>query len=289
MESNLHKYLAFVKVAELGSFTKAAEVLNYTQSAVSRMIADLETECGLSLLMRSKRGIQLTHTGQQLLPLVRNVCHEYQVLISNINELHGLQSGTIRIGAFSSVASHWLPPIIKKFQTDYPEIEYELLMGTYSEIESWILEGKADCGFLPMPVDPRLKSFPLGEDELVVILPPDHPLANCHEFPIKELANYPFILPKTGEVSDVSPIFENHSIKPDIRYSTFDDYAIMSMVENGLGISILPSLILRRNPYNISQKHLEKPSYRKICLAIRNEASIPPVAKRFIEYLKYKE
>lgn len=289
MESNLLKYLAFLKVAELGSFTKAAESLNYTQSAVSRMISDLEEECGLSLLMRGKKGIQLTQNGHHLLPLVRNLCHEYQVLHSCIDELHGLQSGTIRIGAFSSVATQWIPPIIKKFQTDYPGIEYELLMGSYAEIENWILEGKADCGFLPMPVNPRLEAFPLDDDELVVILPEDHPLSGCQKFPLKELEKYPFILPKTGEVSDVSPIFEKYSIKPDIRYSTFDDYAIMSMVESGLGISILPSLVLRRNSYNIVQKPLEEPAYRKLCLAIRNDAGIPPAAKRFLEYIKYRE
>lgn len=289
MEQNLLKYLAFAKTAELGSFTKAADALNYTQSAISRMISDLETECGLSLLIRSKKGVQLTQNGQQLLPLVRNLCHEYEVLRSNIDELNGLQSGTIRIGAFSSVATHWIPPIIKKFQADYPGIEYELLMGNYAEIENWILEGKADCGFLPLPVHSRLETVPLEDDELMVILPSSHPMKDCEVFPVNKLADYPFILPKTGDVSDITPVFEEYSVCPNIRYSTFDDYSIMSMVENGLGISVLPSLILRRNPYDIVQKRLDVPAYRKLCIAIRKDASIPPAAKRFLSYLKYRK
>lgn len=148
---NIQKYFAFVKTVEYGSFTKAAEILNYSQSGISRMINDLETDWKVSLLERDRSGIRLTSDGVTLLPFVRKICDDYQALQSKIDELNGLESGLIRIGTFSSVATHWLPNIISRFQRDYPNIEYELLLGDYDEIEKWISEGRVDCGFLRIP------------------------------------------------------------------------------------------------------------------------------------------
>jgi DNA-binding transcriptional LysR family regulator len=142
MDMNISKYMAFVTTVEYGSFTKAAEILNYSQSAISRMINDLEKEWKISVLERSKAGVKLTSDGLKLLPYAKSLCEEYKKLQMQVDELNGLQSGIIRIGTFSSVATHWLPNIIKEFQKNYPNIDYELLLGDYSEIENWILEGR---------------------------------------------------------------------------------------------------------------------------------------------------
>lgn len=109
MDMNLQKYLSFVKTVEYGSFTKAAEILNYTQSGVSRMIADLEKEWGIILLERSKYGVKPTSDGMKLLPYAQNLCIDFDKMKMQVDELNGLQSGLIRIGTFSSVATHWLP------------------------------------------------------------------------------------------------------------------------------------------------------------------------------------
>ncbi len=115
MDMSIQKYMAFVKTVECGSFTKAAELLNYSQSGISRMIHDLEKEWNVVLLERSKSGVRLTSSGQKLLPHAENVCREYEKLQSEVDELKGLKSGLIRIGTFSSVATHWLPNIIREF------------------------------------------------------------------------------------------------------------------------------------------------------------------------------
>ncbi len=135
MDANLQKYLAFVKAVEYQSFTKAASVLNYSQSGVSRMISDLEKEWDVILLERNRTGLHLTSDGMELWPYAVNLCAEYEKLQIKVDDLHGLKSGIIRIGTFSSVATHWLPKMIKAFQTDYPQIEYELLLGDYTEIQ----------------------------------------------------------------------------------------------------------------------------------------------------------
>lgn len=289
MDMNIQKFMAFVKTVEYGSFTKAGEKLKYSQSAISRMINDLEKEWGVSLLERSRAGVRLTSDGLRLLPYARNVCVDYEKLQSQIKEINGLQSGLIRIGTFSSVATHWLPNIIKEFQKDYPNIDYELLVGEYKEIEEWVAEGRVDCGFTILPVSEELETIFLEEDKLLVVLPEDHPLADCERFPVKALCDYPFMLLEKTAKAEISEIFEKHNIKPNIHFTTLDDYAIMSMVESGLGISILPQLILKRIPYNIITKELEVPAYRQIGLALKDSRTTSVAVKKFMEYIKYRD
>lgn len=285
MDMNIQKYMAFVKTVEYGSFTKAAEVLNYSQSGISRMISDLEKEWKVSLLERGRAGVRLTSDGLKLLPFAQSVCTEYQKLQVQVDELNGLQAGLIRIGTFSSVATHWLPHIIKEFQKNYPNIDYELLLGDYTEIESWIVAGRVDCGFLRLPTLPEFETIFLERDKLLVVLPEKHPLADCEYFPVKALCDYPFMLLEKGAKADVSEIFEKCNVEPKVHFTTWDDYAIMSMVESGLGISILPELILQRVPYRIVIKELDIPAYRKIGLAMRDKKSASLAVKRFLDYL----
>lgn len=288
MDMNIQKYMAFIKTVEYGSFTKAAEALAYSQSGISRMIHDLEKEWNVSLLERNRNGIRLTSDGMKLLPHAKSVCEEYQKLQMQVDELNGLQSGLIRIGTFSSVATHWLPNIIKEFQKDYPNIDYELLLGDYTEIESWILEGRVDCGFLRLPAHPDLQTIFLEQDKLMAILPQNHPLADCEKFPVQRLCDEPFMLLEKGAKAEISAIFERNNLVPKVRFTTWDDYAIMSMVESGLGISILPRLILKRVPYHIVAKELDVPAYRNIGVAFRDERNLSIAVKRFMEYLQYR-
>lgn len=288
MDMNVQKYLAFVKTVEYGSFTKAAERLNYSQSGISRMINDLEKEWKISLLERSRSGVRLTSDGLTLLPYAKNVCAEYEKLQAQVDEINGLQSGIIRIGTFSSVATHRLPNIIKRFQTDYPNIDYELLLGDYTEIENWISEGRVDCGFLRLPAHPDLETYFLEQDKLLVVLPENHALAGCSLFPVKALADYPFMLLEKGAKAEISEIFERCNVTPKIHFTTWDDYAIMSMVESGLGISILPQLILQRVPYKIITKELDVPAFRNIGLALRSKKNSSLAVKRFLEYIEYR-
>ena len=286
---NIQKYMAFVKAVEYGSFTKAADALNYTQSGISRMINDLESEWGVSLFERGRAGISLTSDGLKLLPLLKRICNEHENLLMQVEDLHGMQTGIIRIGTFSSVATQWLPNMIKAFKKEYPNIDFELLLGDYTEIEKWIIEGRVDFGFLRLPTKIEMETIFLEQDRLLVILPQDHPFADCEKFPINELLNSPFMLLEKGAKAEISEIFDRHQISPQVDFTTWDDYAIMSMVENGLGISILPELILNRIPYQIIAKELEVPAFRNIGIAMREKNSLSLAAKRFQEYLPYRK
>lgn len=285
---NIFKYIAFVTAAEYGSFTKAGEILSYSQSAISKMINDLEDEWKISVLERSKSGVKLTSDGLKIFPYAKTVCEEYEKLQMQIDELNGLQSGLIRIGTFSSTATHWLPNIIKEFQKDYPNIDYELLLGDYTEIENWISEGRVDCGFLRLPTRPEFDALYLDSDRLLAVLPENHKLSKNKTVSVAELCKEPFMLLEKGAKAEVSEIFENNNLNPSVHFTTWDDYAIMSMIESGLGVSILPELILKRVPYNIIVKELDIPAYRDIGIAMKNKKTASLAVNKFIEYLKFR-
>lgn len=292
MEMNIQKYLAFVTTVELGSFTEAAEKLNYSQSGISRMISDLEKEWKLTLLERNKYGVHLTSDGAALLPYAKKLCSEFEKVQMQVRDMQGFQSGLIRIGTFSSVATHWLPKIIKQFQKDYPGIDYELLLGDYTEIEEWIREGRVDCGFLRLPTYQEFECISLHQDQLMVVLPKNHKYAEEEKFPLKELESEPFMLLEKGAKAEISDIFEKHGLNPRVQFTTWDDYAVMSMVENGLGIAILPELILKlilnRISYDIVAKPLEVPAYREIGFVLKDKNTASLAVKRFMEYLQYR-
>ena len=141
---------------------------------------------------------------------------------------------------------------IKEFQKDYPNIDYELLLGDYTEIEEWIHTGRVDLGFLRLPTLPEFETHFLEKDELMAIIPEGHCYADSDSFPVEALCDEPFMLLEKGAKAEISAIFERHNLTPKVHFTTWDDYAVMSMVESGLGISILPNLILKRIPYQIS-------------------------------------
>ena len=288
MDMNIQKYMSFVKTVEYGSFTKTAEILNYSQSGISRMIGDLEKEWNVVLLERNKGGVKLTSDGLKLLPYAKSLVSEYEKLQMQVEELNGLQSGLIRIGTFSSVATHWLPNIIKEFQKDYPNIDYELLLGDYTEIEDWILEGRVDCSFLRLPAHPELETIFLEQDKLLAVIPENHHFADSEKFPVTALCEEPFILLEKGGKAAVSEIFGKCHLTPKIHFTTWDNYAIMSMVESGLGISVLPQLILKRVPYKIITKELDVPAYRNIGLAFRSKKTASLAVIKFLNYLQYR-
>ena len=140
----MHRYIALQKIVELGSFTKAADVLGYTQPAMSQMITSLEKELSIKLLYRSRYGILLTIEGERLFPAIQNTISQYQFMQEIVKEIRGLDSGTIRIGTLSSISCHWLPQLIQAFQEKYPNVEFILHQGDNNSIPEWIRTSEID-------------------------------------------------------------------------------------------------------------------------------------------------
>lgn len=281
----MNQYYAFIKAIETGSFTKAAEELGYTQSAVSQMIHTLEKDLSATLIIRSRTGITLTPDGVELLPFIRKICNSHRELLERRKEMEGLESGLIRIGAFSSVSSHWLPRLMKDFKEKHPAVHFELHQGDYTDISNWIKEGSVDFGFVnPYGIN-NLTTIKLQEDDMLAVLPLDHPLASLDKVPLQQLTNDPFILLKDGEISEALTIFNHYHFEPNIHYHVHDDYTIMSMIEQGLGISILPKLVLQRCPYQIVTKQINPPFVRTISLAYKDKRVLPIACRHFIDFI----
>ena len=289
MDNTLVKYRAFLTAAQMGSFTRAGEALGYSQSGISRMIADLEREWGVRLLERDRGGVRLTSEGRELAPAVQAVCDEHGRLQARVDSMSGLETGLIRIGTVTSVATHWLPAVIKRFRADYPNIDYEITTRGYSEVERMIAEGQVDCGFVRLPTRPAFDTVYLGRDELKVVMAADHPMAGVERFPIRALGDFPFMtIDKQGD-SDIAAMLDRYGIRIQSSMTTWDDYAVFAMVEKGLGISVQPALILRRLSFDIVAKSFDEPQYRELALAMRNRDAVPLATKRFIDYLGYRD
>lgn len=283
---SINKYKVLVKAVELGSLTRAADVLGFTQSGVSHAINSLEDEFGFMLVTRSRSGVKLTTNGERIFQTLREVLRWNEHLEQEVASIQGIELGTIHIGTFTSVAVHWLPGIIKDFQLDYPNIEFNLVEGDYRQIEEWIQEGKVDCGFLSLPTWDSFEVIPLQQDQMLVLLPADHPLSGQPAVKFAQLEKEPFIMPSRGSDDDVNRVLTKASVQPNIKYTVGDDYAIMAMVEKGLGISIRPELVLRGQTRNIRLLPLEEPSYRTLGIAVSSMKHASPAAKRFLSYVR---
>ncbi|MEA4924750.1 MAG: LysR family transcriptional regulator [Syntrophomonadaceae bacterium] len=279
------RYDAFMKIIEMGSFTRAAMELGYTQSAISQIVHSLEEELSTTLIMRSRKGITLTPDGEEFLPYIKKVYYAHRELMEKHKEMQGLQSGIIRIGTFTSVSCNYLPQLMKDFKETYHSVHFELQQGEYTSIAEWIKEGSVDFGFVNPSAVSGLTMVPLMSDEMLAVLPAEHPLSAHKKVTLEELSHEPYILLDEGEVSGPLEFFKQNNLNPNIQYRIFDDYTIMSMIEKGLGISILPKLVLSRSNYNIVPKQISPPIVRTIALAYRNKNVLPIASRYFIDFI----
>lgn len=278
----ISKYEVFHAVVEFGSLTRAAESLNLTQSGVSHAIASLEIELGFSLLTRDRAGVTLTSNGELILKYVRETLQCNERLRQKVAEIKGLEIGTVRIGTFTSVSSQWLPGIIKEFQNQHPAIEIKLAEGDYDDINHWILNGTVDFGFVSLPVVQSFEFIPLKKDRMLCILPSEHSLKHQEQISFDQIKEEAFIMPKWGNTGDVQRVLLENNLKPKVKYEVVEDQAIIAMVQNGLGISILPEMVLYRNSHDVHIVNLEKPAYRTIGIALNSIKKASPAARKFL-------
>lgn len=281
---SLKKYEAFVRIVELKSLTKAADDLGYTQSCLSHMISSLEGELGFSILVRSRSGVSLTEEGELILPVVRKILEEKAHLDRLVASIAAEGAGVVRIGAFTSVAVNWLPGILKDFREAHSTVEVKMFNGDYHDVEQWLKQGEIDVGFLALPGPEGICCEPLKEDALSVILPVDHPLAVYESIPVSLASQEPIISLLETSSQDMRRAFGN--TRPDVRYVTKDDYAIIAMVRAGLGISIMPELLLTHNDADVAVRPLVPPVSRTLAIGYSPAARNNPAVESFISCVK---
>ena len=282
---NLAKYEALAAVVEQGSLTLAAGQLGITQSAVSHNLDSLEKELGFPVLKRGRAGVRLTEEGERLMPAVRALLSSAEQLGQTAAAIRGLNTGLVRIGAFTSVAVHWLPGVLKEFQADYPGVDFRLLNGDYHDVEQWLSDGSIDICFVTVPCELNCECIPLMEDRLLAILPKNSRFASYPKFPLVECEKEPFISLLKSSDHDARRALAAAGVEPNVRFYTKDDYAILAMVEQGLGMSIMPELLLKGRHDRLLTLPLIPEAKRTIGIAIAAGDRAGPATRRFADYV----
>ena len=276
------KYRAFAKVAELGSITRAAGQLGYTQSGVSHLVATLEEDLGVGLLVRSKSGTTLTEEGKALLPYINRILEAEQDLKNKVLDIRGLSTGNLRIGTFSSVAIHWLPGLLSGFKARYPGVEISVVNGDYAQVEGALLQGSVDCGFVTSPSRKEFSVQRLMRDRLLAVVPESSSLSGKETLEPRDLAEETFIVPAEGSDYQVGEFLARVGVPPRARLDINDDYAAVEMVRRQLGVTILPELMVQNLPLEGLCTIPLTGSEREIGLAVRRDRYLSPAVRAFL-------
>jgi DNA-binding transcriptional LysR family regulator len=232
--------------ADLGSFTKASEVVGYTQSGLTHMMDALEREVGFPLLQRSHNGIQLTEQGAQLMPAIREFLQANANLENQIRAIAEQKTEVIRVAAYASIAMHWMPEILYRFRRLCPEIKVDLRMVDHALEPFELLEqGQTDVIFASRQNYSFCDWIPLYEEQMVAILPRAYPLNGRTSFPLKEFAGQEFLMPYGRFDIDVKAAMEPTGVRLNAKVAKVDDETLIRMVGRGLGMSMMSELMIR--------------------------------------------
>ena len=228
------RWQILLKAIDRGSLRAAAEEMGFTVSGISRSVATLEKELGFALLHRAKSGVQPTAECRQLLPSVRELLFAQERLEQTAAKVRGADCGTIVIGTAYNCYYEWVTRMMAAFRTRHPGVVIKIVNGTSSELAEMLLDHRTDFCLIShrdsLPV-----WLPIRQDELMVLLPKNHPLADRESFPVESLKTEPFIDSYPGMETDITLIFDKLKARPDARYSTMDITATYAMVSAGLG------------------------------------------------------
>ncbi len=275
----------FLAVVEAGGFTAAAEACHMTQSAVSHAIAGLERELGVALLERTRAGAALTEAGVRVVPHARRVLDHTERIRQEAAAAVGLTAGKLRVGSLPSVATRLLPGIIGAFQRRYPGIDLTLLEGTDQEVHAWIAGGVVDVGVVTLPTA-DVDAVPLAADDMRAVVPAAHPLAARPTVRPGQLAADPFVLSKGGCEPLIRSIFRAAGASPRVHYEAGDMGAVLALVREGLGVTIVPALALPSSPEGVRVLPLDPPVRRRLALATRASAGASPATAAFIQHAR---
>jgi DNA-binding transcriptional LysR family regulator len=270
---SLFAYRVFAAVMESASFVKAANIVHITPSAVSHSIAKLEDELGIRLFTRNRLGAQPTSDGENLYPHVLSVLNAYERLSQEVAQMKGLTTGSLRIAVFHSVCMNWIPEIVKTFREAHPQVDINVSQGNYLDVLNWLLSGYSDLGLISLTMNTKsLDYVPLFRDRLVCVAPKDFSPKNPYYVTMEDILANKVIWQQSGDDLEVKAMLSGktmtiHSNRPTVQY----DHAIIALAEAGLGIGLLPELVLKGISHNAAVFPVDPPWYRTIAVASLKE------------------
>lgn len=282
---NFSQLECLVALADAGSFTEAAFKVNLTQSAVSHALAALENELGVMLVERNRKGVvALTTTGAKILPHVRAMLTHSESIVQEAKAAQGLATGRLRVGNTLCLCPGLLVSVLTQFQKQYPDVDVVLFEGSMQEVGEWIESSIVDVGFVPLSAD-DIDTTLITTDELVVVVAPGHPLSQQSTVVPQQLINERFVMSKNEcsfQMMEQAGI-DSARFRSNIRYHASDSATIVAMVREGLGITLMPRLMLPVNLEGVVALSLNPFAQLPIGLAIRARETTSPAAKLFVQ------
>ncbi|MDP9653460.1 UNVERIFIED_ORG: DNA-binding transcriptional LysR family regulator [Pseudomonas putida] len=274
----------FSLVAELHGFTPAANRLGISQSAVSHALKSLEQELGVELLRRHQTRVEPSDIGQQLLLRARAMLGLANTLRQEAADARGMKRGTLRIGSFGPTSSiKLLPLILQQYRAAHPGIEVHIDEGPDRQVLQWLEERRIDIGFVVLPEE-RFDTVALIEDQMVALLPADHPLAAHDSLNLKDLCDVPFVLTEAGSSELVSRLFTAARLAPNIRYRCSQLMSTLDVVARGDGVTVVAEGSLPNQP---DRRYVKKPLsptvVRQVGLAVLDRRQASPATLAFIK------
>ncbi|MCG9892930.1 MAG: LysR family transcriptional regulator [Thermosynechococcaceae cyanobacterium MS004] len=284
---NISHLKTLLAVAEQGSFSQAALSLGVSQSAVSRAIASLEEELGVSLLARGRFGAYLTNVGERMVPHAMSLLKAYAQIEAESNREKNLYGGRVRIASFRSVATHILPERIAEFSARFPQVEVSLVEADPTAVEQALRENRVDIGLVPLPrTSDDFETWEILQDEFVVLLPPGKQKAPAM-LTWKDLGRYAFILYNYAECTSVVRQHWHQSGQSlKVAYEIKEDSTIVNMVAKGLGAAVLPKLAAMPIPEGVQVRSLPVPLMRCIGAAVLTNLWHSPAVFTFLDLLR---
>ena len=260
----------------LGSFSRAAEVVGYTQSGLTHLMNGLEREIGVRLIQRDHSGIALTEAGKALQPAIREYLSATAKLEGQIAAITRKKAETIRIAAYASLAMHWMPEILYRFRRVCPDTDVDLRMVDH-ELEPFELleEGRTDVIFAAKQSHVSCDWTPLYSDRMYAILPMDYPLDGRETFPIEEFDGKEFLMPYGRFDIDVNAALSPKKVKPLIRPCYVDDETVIRMVSKGLGITMMTEIMMRGRTRGVQTLPVSPQAGRELGMGMHLQKDTP--------------
>lgn len=276
----------FSVVVDVGSFTIASEQLGMTQSAVSHAVAALEKELQVSLLERRRGNVTTTEIGKQVLSQAREIIALTERIRQSAATTIGLETGRLRLGSFPSISARLLPDLLRRFHQRYPGIEVTLLEGTDQEVKDWIQTRTVDAGMVTLPTSKRFGTIELAQDEFLAVVSTHHKFASSSQIDVHQLSDEPFIMSKAGCGPFIKSLFRGANVTPKIQFEVIGLQTIFAMVEDNMGVTIVPSMTLPPDCSKLHTISLRPNQLRRTAFAFLSEGSIAPILSAFLSEIE---
>lgn len=278
----LSQLRVFLAVVDHGGFTAAAEHLGVSQPSVSRTIATIEDELKTVMFARSKEGVVLTEAGQLAAARAREALRQVDLLHADVAAAAGHLSGTLRFASLPSATGTLIAAHVRSYTHQHPQVQVRLFEGTDQEVRRWVAQGAAELGVVTLPA-PEFQTVPLGTDEFVAVLPVGHALSAQASVTFAELATLDFILSTGGCGPLIEAGAHEAGTRLKVAFEAREQAAILAMVAEGLGVSIVPTLGLPSELDRVVLRPLQPRMSRTLAVAYLPEPG--PAAQAFLRQL----